>query len=93
MPAMERGWCKKLGLALVLMLVLAASRNGASGQDPCLSLGLPGFTNNQLQFALQGQANVSYIVESSMDLQTWAPVITNSSSSATQTTSARGNPL
>jgi len=47
-------------------------------QDPCLSLSVPIWTNNQIQFTLRGESAVTYIIESSADLQNWVPVTTNS---------------
>jgi hypothetical protein len=37
-------------------------------------------TQDQLQFSLLGQSNVTYLVESTYDFTTWTPVATNYSS-------------
>jgi len=42
------------------------------------------WSGNQFQFALQGEANVGYIIESSSDLSTWNPSVTNWDSQATR---------
>jgi len=42
-------------------------------------------SGNQFQFTLQGETNVSYILESSSDLRTWTPSVTNSESQTTRT--------
>jgi len=49
-----------------------------SAQDPCLNLGAPVWTNNQVQFTFLGEFGVTYFIESSSDLQNWAKVATNS---------------
>jgi hypothetical protein len=49
-------------------------------QDPCLTLGLPLRTNGQVQFQLQGETGVSYVIETSTNLQSWIPVSTNTQS-------------
>jgi len=38
---------------------------------PLLTLGLPVWTNNQVQFVLTGESGVAYVIESSADLQNW----------------------
>jgi hypothetical protein len=44
----------------------------------------PIWNSAQFQFVLNGQTNVSYILESSADLRIWTAVITNSDSQATR---------
>ena len=53
-----------------------------AGSPPVLTN--PIWNNGQFQFALNGQTNVSYILESSTDLLTWTAAITNSDSPATR---------
>lgn len=40
-------------------------------------LGVPQWSGNQLQFGLFGQSNVTYVIESSMDLTNWTGALTN----------------
>jgi len=44
----------------------------------------PSYHAAQFQFTLNGQANVSYVILSSTNLQTWTPVATNVSPNATR---------
>src|SRR5205085_6549890 len=50
--------------------------------EPVLSQ--PVYSGGQFHFTLTGEANVTYIIYASSDLQTWAPVATNSSVFATR---------
>jgi hypothetical protein len=59
-------------------LILLACCPALAATDPCVTLGIPVWTNGQVQMTLNGEPGVSYVVESSHDLQTWAPVLTNS---------------
>jgi hypothetical protein len=43
------------------------------------------WSGNQFQFTLLGETNVSYILQSSADLRTWTPALTNSDLHATRT--------
>jgi hypothetical protein len=45
----------------------------------------PSVTNGQAAIVLRGEPGVSYVVQSSPDLQNWAPVATNSDSTITRT--------
>ncbi len=47
-------------------------------------LGIPSYDGAQVQFTLFGEANVSYIIQSSSELQTWVNVLTNTSASASR---------
>jgi hypothetical protein len=58
---------------------------GSSGAAPILSA--PVHTVGQFQFTLTGQANVSYIIQSSTNLLNWGPVTTNTSPNSTRTIS------
>jgi len=49
-----------------------------SAQDPCLTLRVPVWTNNQIQLTFLGEYNRNYVVESSDDFQNWLPIATNS---------------
>jgi hypothetical protein len=42
-------------------------------------------SGDQFQFTLRGQTNVPYIVETSSDLRTWMPAVTNSDTQPTRT--------
>jgi hypothetical protein len=53
-------------------------------QDLGLRLGVPISANGQVQFTLTGEAGVRYVVESSPDLQSWTPVLTNSDPAITR---------
>ena len=54
-----------------------------TGTPPTLTDAM--WSGNQFQFTLRGQTNVSYIIQSSSDLRTWTPVVTNSDPRATRT--------
>jgi hypothetical protein len=51
---------------------------------PPLTLTAPSRTPGQFQFTLNGQANVSYIIQTSTNLVNWDPVVTNVSANATR---------
>jgi hypothetical protein len=40
-------------------------------------LSQPGYASGQFHFTLLGEANLSYIIQASTNLQAWAPVVTN----------------
>lgn len=42
------------------------------------------YAAGQFQFTLNGQANVTYLIQSSTNLQTWTPAVTNTSAAATR---------
>jgi len=46
------------------------------------TLTAPGYSAGQFQFTLNGQANVTYVIEASTNLSDWSPVTTNTSASA-----------
>jgi len=48
------------------------------------TLSAPGYAGGQFQFTLNGQANVTYVILASTNLQSWSPVTTNASASATR---------
>jgi hypothetical protein len=48
------------------------------------TLSAPSYSSGQFQFTLNGQANVTYIIQNSIDLRTWSPVATNSSTNASR---------
>jgi len=56
-------------------------------------LSAPSYAGGQFSFTLNGQANVSYIIQTSPNLQTWMPVVTNTSPDAIRsiTVNAAGN--
>ncbi len=47
-------------------------------------LGAPSLLTNQFHFSLLGGSNFTYVIFGSPDLQTWTPVVTNSSGGATR---------
>jgi len=73
-----------LGSWLVGLLVLTPAIRVQAAQDACLSLGLPAWTNNRIQFSLRGESRVRYVIEASSDLQSWTPVATNYDASMTR---------
>ncbi len=81
---MKRGWLRSKP-ALAGLLVLLAQVQGLLAQDPCLTLGIPVWTKNQVQFTLTGESSVSYVIESSPDLLNWLPVLTNTDFNVTRT--------
>lgn len=62
-----------------------------AAQDPFLTLNTVVQTNGQLQFNLNGEDSVSYVIEGSSDLLNWTPVLTNSDPSATRTITVNGS--
>jgi flagellar hook assembly protein FlgD len=56
-------------------------------------LNAPSYAAGQFSFTLNGQTDVSYIIQNSLDLKTWSPVVTNTSASAIRqiSVSAAGN--
>jgi hypothetical protein len=44
----------------------------------------PAYAAGQFQFTLSGQANVTYIIQSSTNLQSWTSAVTNASAAATR---------
>jgi len=72
----SRSW--RVALALTSWSLLLTPLGLLSAQDPCLNLGVPVWTNNQIQFTFSGESGVTYNIESSADLQNWSPVATNS---------------
>jgi hypothetical protein len=63
-------------------VAVSAVQVGVSASAPVLSA--PSYAGGQFNFTLNGQANVSYIIQSSINLQTWTPVQTNVSANATR---------
>jgi hypothetical protein len=48
------------------------------------TLSAPNYAAGQFQFTLNGQANVTYVILSSTNLQSWTPAATNTSAAATR---------
>src|SRR5260370_34613771 len=67
--------------ALARLLLLLSCLRVVSLQDAGVKLGLAARTNNQAQVTLSCESGVSYVIESSPDLQAWTPVVTNSDAS------------
>ena len=63
-------------------IALQSVRVGNTVAPPTLSA--PAWSGGQFQFTLIGQANASYIIETSTNLQNWVAVLTNSSIEATR---------
>lgn len=61
------------GVGLLILWHAAA----LAANDPFLQLSPPVVTNNHVQFTLTGESPVTYVIESSTDLQSWIPVATN----------------
>ncbi len=55
----------------------------ATPTQPILTM--PTITSTQIQFVMIGESSRTYVIESSTNLQTWAPVFTNSPGNATNT--------
>ena len=72
-------------------VAMAKVQIGVVATPPVLSA--PSYGSGQFSFTLNGQANVSYIIQTSPNLQTWMPVVTNTSPDAIRpiTVSAPGN--
>jgi hypothetical protein len=74
--------------ACFVMALLMAGRAGDlsanSVVDPCVNLTAPILTNGQIRLAISGEPGVSYVVQSSQDLQNWAPAATNGDSTITR---------
>lgn len=75
-PAMKAGGLiRKLALAVTISCARASGLWAAV--DPFLTLDTVVQTNGQLQFNLNGEDGVNYVIEGSSDLQNWTPVLTN----------------
>lgn len=74
--------CKPI---LLSMIAFAFAPCLLAAQDPFLTLDTVVQTNGQLQFNLNGEDSVIYMIEGSSDLQNWTPVLTNSDQPATRT--------
>ncbi len=80
---MNKGGVKQPIALIALMLFGFASQTFAAS-DPFLTLDTVLQTNGQLQFNLNGESGVSYVIEGSSDLQNWAPLLTNNDTSMTR---------
>lgn len=86
----------QIGFVAWALAILSASRllgfadplgNGnflVSLADPQVSLEALSSTNGQIQFALNGESGVSYVIESSADMSNWTPVLTNNDFTVTR---------
>src|SRR5262249_14539078 len=72
---------REIVMALAALLSLFATTPAISSQDPGVNLGAPTLTNSQVQFTLNCESGVTYVIERSPDLQTWTPVLTNNDAS------------
>src|SRR6266567_137513 len=79
-----RHW-EKTQVLLACLVLSSASLCGYSWQDPCLVLGVLAWNTNQVLLTLTGEPGVAYVIESSPDLQSWAPVATNRDVAITRT--------
>src|SRR5438445_6317133 len=82
MPTNQRA---KIQFPSACLVLLSASLCGYSGQDPCMVLGVLAWNTNQVLLTLTGESGMAYVIESSPDLQSWAPVATNSDAAITRT--------
>jgi len=80
----KKRWLRKRRIGLGGLLLLLALFKALAAQDPGLQLGAPFWSNGQVRLTLTGEAGVSYVIESSPDLQNWAPVLTNSDPAITR---------
>jgi len=64
--------------ALTFLLHGPAQGFADSIVDPCLTLSAPVYTNGQIQLTLNCEVDVTYVIESSADLQHWNSILTNS---------------
>src|SRR5712691_2301676 len=76
---------KNTRVLLACLVLSSASICVYSWQDPCLVLGVLAWNTNQVLLTLTGESGVAYVIESSPDLQSWAPVATNSDAGITRT--------
>src|SRR5262245_42235961 len=67
-----------IALALSCLFGVFAEAATFTTRDAGLKLGVPTWTNAQVQFTLNCESSVTYVIERSPDLQTWTPVLTNS---------------
>ncbi len=65
-------------MLLACLLGAFAEATAFSDQDAGVKLSAPAWTNNQLQFTLNCESGVRYVIEQSADLQNWTPLLTNS---------------
>ena len=79
---------KQLAVGLIVWAFASAAFASA---DPFLTLNSTVQTNGQLQFNLNGEDSVTYVIEGSSDLQNWTPVLTNSDQPATRTITVDGS--
>ncbi len=86
---MKRGNLRRK-LALAGLLVSSAQVHGLLAQSPCVILGVPVWTNSQVQFTLYGEPSASYVIEASADLLNWTPVLTNTDFNVTRTITNAG---
>src|SRR6266704_6587134 len=82
MPTNQRA---KIQFPSACLVLLCASLCGYSGQDPCMVLGVVARNTNQVLLTWPGESGVAYVIESSPDLQSWAPVATNRDVAITRT--------
>jgi flagellar hook capping protein FlgD len=61
-------------------VAMAKVQIGVVATPPVLSA--PSYAGGQFSFTLNGQANVSYIIQTSQNLQTWMPIMTSTSPDA-----------
>jgi hypothetical protein len=73
---------KRLSACATAFLAGVCACVALTGSPPALTNA--SWSGEGFQFTLHGQTNVSYIVESSSDLRTWTPALTNSDSHATR---------
>jgi len=80
----KKRWLQKRRMGLGGLILLFTLVEVLAVQDAGVHLGVPIWSNGQVQLTLTGEAGVSYVVESSPDLQSWTPVLTNSDPAITR---------
>src|SRR5215472_250282 len=73
---MKRGLPKRFWFLVTLVLTTSISHHAPSQIPPRLEQ--PILTNGVFQFFLSGEADITYIIQSSPNLQNWTPLVTNS---------------
>jgi hypothetical protein len=73
------GGVSKIACALILLLdsQLWTSADSTSYTRPRIGIAAPASWNGQVQFTLDGEYGVGYVIESSPDLWNWTPAVTN----------------
>lgn len=68
----------KLSWSGTLLACLCLTTSVFGLTDEGVVLGMPSVSSNQVQFTLSCEPEVSYVLQSTSDFQSWSPVLTNS---------------